>query len=228
MFVEVLLVIILLLAGVAASVIGYQTGKRQRQRKKAELVDAVILPALKEVFEQAEYLPDSSIPQELIEESQMFEEWSDFHGEDYVSGLYKGLRIQMSDIKLWHHTSSRSARAEPFTGKVFEFCGQWLVCDFGKELATRVTLQPNTDPDYGLFQSFVEEQVPSVKMENPEFNEIYTVLADDPLVAYYVLTPHVMEYIIEANNKTGGCLSMEFLPGGTVHIAIDSDNNYWL
>jgi hypothetical protein len=225
-FIGVLIIVVTLSSVVAIFAINHQLHKHLHKKRKAELIDAVILPVLNELFDKVEYLPDGSIPEKEIDKSFLFDYWTNFHGEDYVAGTYKGLSIRMSDIKLWHKDFSRNSKAEPFTGKVIDFHGQWVVCDFGRNLAARVTLRIYEAMYHGLFYKLFEDQPPSIKMENQEFNEMYTVLTDDAIDAYRVLTPHVMEYIIEANNRTGGRLSMEFMPGGILNIALNTDNNY--
>jgi hypothetical protein len=226
MLVFTVTVIIVGLVMAALFAIDRRIHKRLYKKRKAELIDAVILPVLNEVFDQVEYLPDGSIPKEVIDLSSLFDCWTNFHGEDYAAGTYKGLRIQMSDISLWHKELGDNPYAEAFTGDVFDFRGQWVTCDFGRNLAARVTLRTCEGADKGFFHRLSEKQLSSIEMESQEFNKTYTVLTDYAIEAYRVLTPHVMEYIIEANNKTGGRLSMEFMPGGILNIALNTDNSY--
>ena len=53
------------------------------------------------------------------------------------------------------------------------------------------------------------------------------VTAEDPQEAYYVLTPHMMDYILSAADRSGGEVYMSFLPGGKMHIAVKSGRDFF-
>ena len=95
------------------------------------------------------------------------------------------------------------------------FQGQWLVCDFGKELSGEVRLSENAKKLRRQHRS------DSVEMENPAFNDRFLVTAASAQEAYYLLTPHMMEYILSAAGRSGGEVYMAFLRGGKLllHLA---------
>lgn len=67
----------------------------------------------------------------------------------------------------------------------------------------------------------------SVEMENPAFNDRFLVTAADAQEAYYLLTPHMMEYILTAAGKAGGEVYMAFLRGGRLHIAVKTGRDFF-
>ena len=90
--------------------------------------------------------------------------------------------------------------------------------DFGKELSA------------DLLVSKARKKVPllgkrrknKVESENAEFNKEFSIYSDSAHDAFYVLTPHMMEYIMEMNKKSQGNSYLRFQKDGKVHIAIDS------
>ena len=60
----------------------------------------------------------------------------------------------------------------------------------------------------------------NVTMDNEQFDTRFCVRADNPQEAYYILTPHMMEYITAMADKSGGTVYLSFLRGGTMHVAV--------
>ena len=59
-------------------------------------------------------------------------------GSDHIKANYNGLNIEMGDIELFDETEIRDEEGNISTSKDSVFKGQWLTCDFGKELAGQV------------------------------------------------------------------------------------------
>ena len=64
-------------------------------------------------------------------------------------------------------------------------------------------------------------------MDNEQFDTRFCVRADNPQEAYYILTPHMMEYITAMANKSGAAIFMSFLRNGTMHIAVQTWRDFF-
>ena len=93
--------------------------------------------------------------------------------------------------------------------------------DFGKELSGEVRLSENAKKLRRQHRS------DSVEMENPAFNDRFLVTAASAQEAYYLLTPHMMEYILSAAGRSGGEVYMAFLRGGKLHIAVQTGRDFF-
>ena len=67
----------------------------------------------------------------------------------------------------------------------------------------------------------------NVTMDNEAFDNRFCVRADNPQEAFYILTPHMMEYITAMANKSGAAIFMSFLRGGTMHIAVQTWRDFF-
>ena len=67
----------------------------------------------------------------------------------------------------------------------------------------------------------------NVTMDNEQFGKRFCVRADDPQEAYYILTPHMMEYITAMADKSGGTVYMSFLRGGKMHAAVQTGRDFF-
>jgi hypothetical protein len=137
------LVVFYALIVIAVIVFSYQRNEKYKA-KKAELIEVVILPALNAVFGDVHYSEKMCISEDIVETSGMVGAYDTFRGGDFVSATYKGLHIEMSDIFLQRmeketYTDSDGKEQTRVT-YVTVFQGLWLICDFGRKIASRLTL----------------------------------------------------------------------------------------
>ena len=200
---------------------GYHLSKNTSTLKKL-LGDNVVSSVLGEVFDNVDYNPFGKI-ESIGSEGMVFPfSVEKVQGSDHIRATYKGLQIELSDIELTHVEDvydSENDRWEEKEQRVFQ--GQWLICDFGKELSGEVRLSANPK------KLRKQHKNDSVEMENEAFNKRFLVTAGNAQEAYYVLTPHMMEYILAMADKSGGEVYMAFLRGGKLHIAVQTGRDFF-
>lgn len=62
-------------------------------------------------------------------------------------------------------------------------------------------------------------------MDSEEFNDRFCVKTKVPGEAFYILTPHMMEYILEMADKANGWVYMAFLRSGKIQIAVNTNRD---
>ena len=184
----------------------------------------IVQGLLEKVFDNVTYAPSSRIPDEIIGSSHMVfpKTYERISGDDYIDADYKGLDLKMSDIGLTRkeeHYDSQEDDWEETTVTIFK--GQWLVCNFAKELSGEVHLSAATKDMVSAYKKA------RIRMENEAFNEKFIVTADDPEEAFYILTPHMMDYILNVAETHKGNLYMSFLRDGKFHIAVNSGEDFF-
>lgn len=204
-------------------VFGYKLSKHTETLKKL-LSENIVGSVLKDVFENVEYNPFGRISDKLAESAGMVFpfEYNSIGGSDHIKGTYKGLNVELSDVELYNVSSCYNDETQQWEeDKAQVFMGQWLVCDFGKELSGEVHLSANAR---ALRKQHKND---SVEMENTAFNDRFLVTAQDAQEAYYLLTPHMMEYILSAASRSGGEVYMAFLRGGRLHVAVKTGRDFF-
>jgi hypothetical protein len=174
----------------------------------------ITIALLRETFTDVEYNYNEHIDKGTIRESQLIPRWKTCTGSDLVEAEYRGIEIAFSDICLTH--TERSGDDDEKT--VTDFEGQWLTVRMAKSLQAQVRLIERS-LDFNLFANKSD-----VETESIEFNKKYRILTDDPHTAFYVLTPHFMEYINAMDARASARTYMWFV-GNMVHVAIDSRRN---
>ena len=202
---------------VIALVFGYHFSVSSSTLKKL-LSDNVISGVLKEALGDAvEYNPWGK-----IEPGSMVFPFSfnSKDGSDYIKAVYNGLNIELGDIELIikEEFINENGQTETHSNTVFK--GQWLTCDFGKELAGQVYISEWTKKDRRSMKG-------NVTMDNEQFSKRFCINADNPQEAYYILTPHMMEYITAMADKSGGTVYMSFLRDGKMHVAVNTGRDFF-
>ena len=201
-------------------IFGYQLSRHSEALKKT-LGSNVINEVLEEVFETVEYNPFGKISS-ISSAGMVFPfRYDKLQGSDYIKATYRGLNVELSDVELINAEELIDADGNVDRSENTVFRGQWLICDFGKELSGEVHISGKSKKSYGVSISG------NVKMENERFNRQFFVNAQNPQEAYYILTPHMMDYILTMSEKSGGTVYMSFLRDGKLHIAVQTGRDFF-
>lgn len=180
----------------------------------------IVTAALQEVFDEVEYLPHSHLDESVVYNTDMGFPFDvdKITGSDYVRGNYRGAEIEMSDMRLINITYTTDSKGRSHRQETTVFEGLWLICDFGKALSADLRLSERS----ALFGKLA---IGGIKTESEAFNQRFHIQSQSQHDAFYILTPHMMEYILSMDAKGGGDTYMRFLKEGKVHIAINSGRN---
>ncbi len=208
------LIVMVIVCGIITMVQDHFTKKM-----KTYVSDNITKQALSDVFDIAEYNPFGHIDSSKITGAYFgIGSFDNLEGSDYVRGTYKGLPIEFCDMHLTerHTRTNEDGREEEYYETVFR--GLWLICDFGKELSASMRLW-----ERDKLGKLVGGK--GIATENERFNKNFHIESDVEVEAFYILTPHMMEYILEMDKKADGQTHMRFDRGGKVQIAIGTNRD---
>jgi hypothetical protein len=172
------------------------------------------------VFEVKTYRPHSHIGRDIVDSTGLIARTDLISGSDCFEGSYKGINILCSDLWLGHEESRTDSDGNRTTKTVTDFLGQWMVCDFGKELAAAVRLKER-ERVIGRVRDIGKSDI---ETENVAFNKKFYIFTEDEHTAFYLLTPHFMELLVAADTKAHSS-SLFCFKDGKVHIALDSERD---
>ncbi len=182
---------------------------------KAFLAENLVKGYLAKTFDSFDYQPKSRLGDNIVRSKMYISGTIDeISGSDYIKGVYKGLDLEMSDIKLIEHREHRNSKGELEMERVTIFKGIWCVCDFKKPLKSDLWITEKS--------SFLDLNFFTVKTDSEVFNKRFAVRTETEVEAFYVLTPHMMEYIEAMDKKANGDMHFCFLRDGKLYIAINS------
>jgi len=183
----------------------------------------IITALIREIDENLEYDPQKHIEKDLFRSSQLFANLAEkISGNDYVKGSIDGIPIRFSDIH------AQTKRQDEKGNDLWEtlFLGLFIVSEFPKNFhGQTVVLPDNAQKIFGeLIGGWLQKSGSStselVKMDNIEFEKEFVVYSTDQIEARYILTPAMMQKLLNYKKKSKHPIYVSFI-GGKIYLAIE-------
>jgi len=147
------------------------------------------------------YKPASHISKNEFVSTNMFRNISRYKGCNLTTGKIGATDVRFSmahaEEKCKREVTDSKGRKRTEVYYETVFCGVIFSADFNKNITGLTTVSS------GLFAGS------NVKLENPVFNKFFSVSSSDQIEARYILTPSLMERLVEARKKFG-TISLSF------------------
>lgn len=183
-----------------------------------EFKNVFVLKSLKNVFDNINYIPEKGFSEEFIDKIGIIDTGDSLYSNDYISGKYKNISFEQSDVHIQERHEEENADGEMETEWVTTFMGRLMIFDFNKNFKANIQV---------INWLFNASELPwgkkfsKVRMEDNEFNNLFTVFAESEHEAFYILTPHFMEKIKELTSKLKCGIMLGFVDN-KLHIAVDN------
>ena len=139
--------------------------------------------------------------------------------EDLVQGNYQGQPIQFSEVTLEYHLKKRSEYKTIFQGIFF-------VCDFNKHFATDLHIYTHVGKI--LFGEWAESSKDPfgdiVTLEDPTFQENFSVYGKDQVEARYILSTSFMQRLMDFFKKVQSPIHISFVDS-KMYLAINTNQD---
>ena len=214
-----------ILLGIIAGGIGTCLERKHREAVKHMLGDEVIGGVLREMLEQVEYQPFGHLPEAAVKDSHLELPfgYDRIKGSDYVRAVYRGLNIEFSDIELFQVESTWDEEMNNWKEnekRVFQ--GQWLVCDYGRELSAEVKLMPRTNE--ALRRRFKGQDI---QTGHEMFDRRFILISENGQEARNFFSPRRMDFLLAMADKSGGEVYLSLQQSGRLNIAVQSGRNFF-
>lgn len=176
---------------------------------KAHIIKKAIGDKVTEII----YEPYCGLPQSIYCDLNVASRGNTYHREDLITGKYNNVYFVQSDLNV-ASKSNGTERHRTFT----HFKGRWIVIDYPKKFSGTVIVK---DKD---FVGISRDDLEVIKLENPTFNEMFTVSTNDAQLGYYLLTPQLVERFMELKQSSKGAIIACF-KDGILHIGIHNRQN---
>jgi hypothetical protein len=188
--------------------------------------DSIITPLIKSIDDSLVYYKYKKISLETFTKSELFKKPDFLAGDDYVCGEIDGVKIEFSDVSAQKESRRKDNEV---TYKSF-FRGLFIKANFNKSFQGKTFVFP--DSAESAFGSFIGNWLQSkssskgelVKMDNDEFEKEFVVYSSDQIEARYILTPSMMERLLDFKKKSGFPLYISFIDD-KIHLAIANNKN---
>ncbi len=187
---------------------------------------SIIRRIIKFIDNNLEYNPKSYIARNFFESSGIFKSSIDkYSGEDYIYGKLGKTQIDFSEILAQHE--SRDSKGRKHTTTIFK--GIFFIADFNKNFSGTTFILPDTVQSIlgslgQTLQSMNITRPGLVKLEDPEFEKLFVVYSADQIEARYILSPSLMQRIVEFKKKTDKKIYLSFTLS-KLFVAIENSKN---
>lgn len=189
------------------------------QRFKAD----IIRPIIHFISEDLVYKPNNKISEKDFKKSRIFlQKYSIYEGDDFVVGKIDKTKFHFSELDVKRENNDKNRT------KSTVFKGLFFIADFNKDFkGSTVLISNNRLGGFIFFKKLygVSRREKFVKLEDPTFSKLFSCYSDDDIKARYILSPALMQRIIEFKRKyPGNKVNISFVDS-RVNVAINFTKN---
>jgi len=207
--IESVLIIGALLLFVIFATITTSTAKPLQQFYKKQVISNMVECLL----EKGHYDPDAGISESAFNQSNLFTRPDRYSTEDRISGIIDKTSFCFAEV----HAEEKHTNSKGKTRWETIFKGLMFIADFHKNFSGQTIV---------CRDSFIRIRKGRVKLENTDFEGRFDVFSSDQVEARYLLSPSMMERIIDLDEKFGGGIVISF-SNSKVMIAIKNSTNHF-
>jgi hypothetical protein len=193
-------------------IVTYKHKNRYRQSFKSNVVAELV-----KLFDpQWQYQFDSCINQVDYEKSGLFRQHVDrYNGDDLVVGRIEKTDFQFSELHTQYKQVTYGSKGQRREHWVTIFRGLFMHADFNKNFSGTTYVLPDTaEKLFGSFGQSLQKfsgRGDLVKLENQEFEKRFVVYGSDQVEARYILTPAIMEAMVNLAGRFGNSVYFSFV-----------------
>ena len=205
-------------------IVTYKHKSRYRQSFKSNVVAEIV----KLYNPEWQYHFDSCINQADYEKSGLFRQHVDrYSGDDLVVGQIEKTDFQFSELHTQYKQVTYGSKGQRREHWVTIFRGLFMHADFNKNFSGTTSVLPDTaEKLFGAFGQSLQKlsnRGDLVKLENQEFEKRFVVYSSDQVEARYILTPSIMESMVNLSVHFGNSVYFSFV-GSRVYFARSFSN----
>lgn len=212
------------LTGILTFVILLLITRSEKSDYRREYKQRVVKAILHLINPEWSYQPDNCISEKDYRKSELFTTSYDrYNGDDLVFGTIEKTDFQISELHTEYKRTTSSGKGNRHTEWHTIFKGLLAHAEFNKEIGGKTIVLPDTaEKLFGFFGQKIQSlsgRGKLIKMENVEFEKLFVVYGSSQIESRYVLTPTMMESLINIRNKFNRYVYFSFI-GSKVYVAL--------
>lgn len=165
---------------------------------KIEAKQILVEMVLKENFTDLTYSANG-LPQERFDCAELYNHYTNYESNDLIRARYQGCAFICSDVYI---NEVRSTGKTTVTIDIFK--GHFFILDISRKIDSLTQVYPkvfigNDNHSGGLFDNTPKTE--KLKLESVEFNREFAVYCEDGQEAFYLLTPKVMQILLDLKKR---------------------------
>lgn len=188
---------------------------------KRAFKEQVVIKGLEEVLPDMDFRPQEKLDETLVRAANLFPNYNDYSGNDYLAADYHGHHFVQSDVHL------QEARDETYPDEDGNLCvrtvyttlfrGRLMILDYDA-----ISDEPVAVLDRKGGTPKINEMI---QTELDVFNQKFYIRSSNPTDALRILTPPVLEGIVLARGKVGCPLNLSF-KDDRLYVAMENGDSF--
>ena len=191
--------------------------KRIQATFEKDYKKALLTPIFNEFLDDCKYNSGVGFTKDYIQSLNITpQQFNRFSSNDKITGKHNNIIVERADVLVQNDVKSGKNKTTYtyFKGQVYTF-------DFNKKFSYQMQVIDKTDMYAIGDRSFVGTNMSKkTETENSKFNEMFSVYTMEDIEAFYLLTPTVMEAMMEMKRRLIKQISFSFLDNKLVWIFI--------
>lgn len=185
--------ILWIVAGMAYLILSVIPKSKEAEKELKTLYKDTFLNGMfNEFFENARYMGTLGFTQHKVKEFELHDLGEQFESEDQLSGIYKGVHFEQADVHSWTFYRKREHnQMETY------FHGRMFIFDLPIHNIQSVKIFNKLVLDAKNDHRIRSSESNRVEMESVQFNEAFSVYSEDAHDAFYILTPPMMDRLMQ-------------------------------
>ena len=175
---------------------------------KTEAEKKIMKWCISQNFDNYDYYKKSFIPPQVICDSRLFESTS-IYGKNLIKSSYNGINFMCQETSI--------------LGRMEHFKGIWIAIETKFRLNGNLRIVEKGTLDKSIMKRF--EGAKQIKTESVAFNAGMNVYTSNEHLAFYVLTPQMIEIFTRIKNMEGQMLIA--FSKGYLHIALEKNKRFF-
>lgn len=197
--------------------------RKQQKEYRVIYKQSVVKEIVKLINPDWQYNSEGRISESDYNSGQLFNTRLDkYEGDDLVNGIIEKTDFRFSELHTQYKTTKTNSEGKTETEWHTVFKGLFAHADFNKEIKGRTFILPeHASKQFNKFGMSINDggKTELVKLENPEFEKIFKVYGTDQIESRYVLTPTMMEAMVNIYKKYKKRVYFSFI-GSRVYVAM--------
>ena len=210
--------------------------KEPDEKFRIKFKEEIMPMVFKKINPNFDYYPFKKFTEKRIKSMSLFKDSiTRYVGEDYVKGKIQEVEMEFCEAFLWTEKVTIGSVAggvagtllDAFTGsdgvgndeggdfskQVKFFSGLVMEVDFHKSFSGEVFCVPKKYIDKGIFKKASFKGQTKKEVNNPDFDQFYSVFGTDEQLLHYVLTPALLEKFNKLRNDLNAEIFLSFING---------------
>lgn len=191
--------LVVVIPGIIIMGIGFSNFKNLSNRFKTEVLADIISTFV----EDGKFDPSFGLSESQVYSTEFIKRADRFYTEDYLAGKMDGVPFISSDVRLQEKHVEHTKDGTRVTYETY-FLGRIFIFEFNKSFDGYLQVLETGSPQSN-------RKFKKVKLESVDFNKKFKTYSTNELSAFYVLTPHLMESLMNFEKNNKGNISFSFI-----------------